>query len=348
MLGTILHIGACGPIMNPFVIFLKNNFDFQQHEFLLTKTKDEPEFAGIKNVNLAERKPLARIRHLFLSVFKMHQAKKVIIHGLFDPKLVVILFFTPWLLKKCYWVMWGGDLYIYELGERDWRWSLREFFRRPVIRNMGYLVAYTKGEVSLAQKWYGCRGQHIRCFFYTSNLYSEYHIASNPSSCVKILAGNSADPSNNHLEIFENLEKFKDQDIKIYAPLTYGNSDYAKIIIEQGVKKFGCKFIPLTEHMSFDQYVDFLADIDIAIFSHNRQQAMGTIRTLIGLGKKVYMKQYLTSAISLKEDGVKVFDIKHITLTKNFLQRDKNILRVKELFSHDRLVRCLSHIWENK
>jgi hypothetical protein len=40
---------------------------------------------------------------------------------------------------------------------------------------------------------------------------------------LSILLGNSADPSNNHVEALERLLPYRDQDIKIYAPLSYGD-----------------------------------------------------------------------------------------------------------------------------
>ena len=38
--------------------------------------------------------------------------------------------------------------------------------------------------------------------------------------------------------------------------------------------------------MNNKDYIQFLNQIDIAVFNHNRQQAMGTIRSLLGMGKK--------------------------------------------------------------
>ncbi|MFC6669724.1 hypothetical protein [Marinobacterium aestuariivivens] len=53
----------------------------------------------------------------------MWQAEKIILHGLFNSHIFYILAFQPWLLRKCSWVIWGGDLYIREAKIRDWRWK---------------------------------------------------------------------------------------------------------------------------------------------------------------------------------------------------------------------------------
>lgn len=294
MTKKILHIAGCDKFIPPFIEFVKEHFDFKVHEFLLTGGMAQGQLKLHPNVQLSKRSILEYLQHYVQAIIKMHQAKKIILHGLFDIRMVYILFFMPWLLKKCYWVMWGGDLYVYQLGERNWKWKVPEFFRRPVIKNMGHLVTYIKGDYELAQQWYGAKGQYHECFMYTSNLFKEYDVPKKQHSGFNILVGNSADPSNNHLEVFDKLEAFKNQDIKVYTPLSYGNQDYAQTIIEQGQQHFDDKFEALTEHMPFNQYLEFLGKIDIAIFNHKRQQAMGNTITLLGLGKKVFMRSDVT------------------------------------------------------
>ena len=42
--------------------------------------------------------------------------------------------------------------------------------------------------------------------------------------------------------------------------------------------------------LPLSDYLKILGKIDIAIFNHERQQAVGNITSLLGLGKKVYIK----------------------------------------------------------
>lgn len=345
MTRKILHISGCDKFIPPFVEFIKENFDFKQHEFLLTGGMSEESLIKAENVHLAKKTLIARLSHYFKVLIKMHQADKVILHGLFDIKLVFILFCTPWLLKKCYWVIWGGDLYVYQLGERNWKWKVREFFRRSVIKNMGNFITHTTGDFELAKKWYGASGKHHRCFSYISNMYHEVSFSKEASNTINILVGNSADPTNNHLEVFEMLETFKEQDIKIIVPLTYGDQVYAQEVINEGKKRFSDKFESINEHMSFDQYLRFLANIDIAIFNHKRQQAMGNIRTLLGMGKKVHMRNELTSTKSLIDDGIKVFSLDQINTVVFFPEADSNKMKMKDIYSKERLIQCLGKVF---
>ena len=341
----ILHIAGCDKFIPPFIEYVKKNFVFNEHEFLLTNGMAANELRNDSNVSLSNRNIIGRLKHYVDAIIKMHQAKKVILHSLFDMKIVILLFFMPWLLKKCYWVMWGGDLYVYQLGERNWKWKTREFFRRPVIKNMEYFVIYTVGDYELAQKWYNAKGRLCRCFVYTSNMYKDYQVSEKQHASINILVGNSADPSNNHAEVFDKLEAYKDQNIKIYAPLSYGSPIYAKQVIAEGKRRFGDKFEALTEYMVFNQYLEFLGIVDIAIFNHNRQQAMGNIRTLLGLGKKVYIKQSLTSTATLNLDGITTFCLDSFSLEPTFPQSKKNIEIIKEIFSDSNLKKCLANVF---
>lgn len=346
MPNKILHIAGCDKFIPPFVELIKENFEFKQHEFLLTGGMAENNLIKASNVHLAKKTVAGRLGHYFKALIKMHQADKIILHGLFDIRMVFILFFTPWLLKKCYWLIWGGDLYAYQLAKRTWKWKVREFFRSTVIKRMGYFVTYTKGDYELAKKWYGASGSLIRCFYYTSNLYTPLQAVREKREAVYIMVGNSADPTNNHIEVFEKLSKFKDENIKVYAPLTYGNQEYARLVIDKGVKVFGDKFKPLVEHMSKDDYMYFLSQIDIAVFDHNRQQGMGNTRTLLGMGKKVYMRPHLTSTQTLQVDGVKTFTLKEFDLNYQFPESEGNINIIKSIFSKENLKKGLGEVFD--
>lgn len=342
----ILHIAGCDKFIPPFIEFVKEHFDFEQHQFYLTKGMADHELKPHPNVKLGKPGIANRIKEYLQLIIPMHQAEKIILHGLFNWHIVVMLFFMPWLLKKCYWVMWGGDLYVYQLGERNWKWQLREFFRRPVIRNIGHLVTYIKGDYELAQQWYGAKGSYHECFMYTSNLYKDYQVPEKHHTSINILVGNSADPSNNHFGMLETLEAFKDQDIKIYAPLSYGNPEHAQQVITEGQKQFGEKFIPLTEMMPFQEYLEFLGLIDIAIFNHKRQQAMGNTITLLGLGKKVYMRSDVTQWQFFKEHGIDVFDIEAFNLTDLEVEKvQHNRQYIKDYFSEKNYQQQLSELF---
>ena len=341
----ILHIGNTDKFIPPFIELVKENFDFSQHEFLLTSGgMAEEELRNYPNVYLSKPGKLGTLKYLLKSLVQMHKADKVILHGLFNIRLVQMLFFTPWLLKKCYWAMWGGDLYAYKLGRDKKSWKRNEFFRRPVIKNMGNLLSYVEGDVQLAREWYGAKGEYHECIMYPSNMYKEYIVPSKQNNTINIQVGNSADPSNNHLEALEKLLPFKEQDIAIYVPLSYGDEEHAQKVIKQGKEWFGDKFKPLIEFMPFDEYLKLLGTIDIAIFNHKRQQAMGNTITLLGLGKTVYMRSDTTQWQFFKEKNIIVGDIIDLRDLKN-LDVNGNQEKIKYYFSKENNLQQLNKLF---
>ena len=89
MATKVLHVASCDKFIPPFVEFVKENFDFTQHEFLITNGMASKELKITPNVHLSNRS----MQYYWQAMIKMHQAKKVILHGLFDIKLVCLLFF---------------------------------------------------------------------------------------------------------------------------------------------------------------------------------------------------------------------------------------------------------------
>lgn len=340
----ILHIGHCDKFIPPFIEIIKEEFSFECHEFMLSKGGFEEHIRDSKNINLIGSSKLARRYYYLQIIFKMHFADKIFLHSLFDIKIVKILFYFPWLLKKCYWVIWGGDLYVYQNKAQNKSWKKKEFFRRPVIKNMGHLVTYIPGDVELARKWYGARGQYHECFMYTSNTYKELDISNSRKYTINIQIGNSADSSNNHIEILKKLLPFKDQDIRIYAPLSYGEQANAKKVISKGKELFGDKFIPLIDFMPFEQYLEFLGSINIAIFNHQRQQAMGNTITLLGLGKTVFIRSDTTQWQFFQDNKIEVYDTKNLNSLSN-KNHINNIQKIKDYFSDSTLKNQLREIF---
>ena len=217
-----------------------------------------------------------------------------------------------------------------------------------MIPHLGYLVTYVPGDVELARKWYGAKGKHMECLMYPSNIFTPVELPNVGHTTTTILIGNSADPSNNHYEVFDHLKKLEDQNFKLVCPLTYGDKDNAERIGAEGFKQFGDRFVPLLDFMPYEDYLKVLVEIDIAIFAHRRQQGMGNAITLLGLGKKVYMRSDVTPWAMFNGLGVKIFDLLKINLSAmddSVLKENK--LRIKDNFSKVMLIRQLHNIFKD-
>jgi hypothetical protein len=339
--GEILHICLLDKFIPPFIEFIKENFEFERHTFHLSGDIDK--YSVTKGTNVLLFMGTGR---LFKLLHAMYRAKRIILHGLFDPKIVELLALQPWLLKKCYWVMWGGDLYHYKFRERNKNDDRHERIRAFVIKRVGHLVTYIKGDYELAQKWYGATGVYHECLMYPSNLYKESPTRSESDSYLNVLVGNSAEPSNNHLKVFDSLKPLMHEGVRIYCPLSYGDSDYAAQIASKGKQLFGEQFTALLDFIPIEKYLELLGKIDIAIFAHKRQQGMGNTITLLGNGKKVFIRSDVTPWKLFTSLGVHIFDANSIEISEEKISNLSNNTKViSEYFSTANLVKQYNNLF---
>lgn len=321
--------------MLPFIDFVDEHFAIEDHRFIIhgeVDNGDLPQAQHIIHYPSLLKKALPLMA-------EMRAARKIILHGLFSSHLLYLLMLQPWLLKKCYWTIWGGDLYVHDAEEKDWRWHKNEWVMQFVISRLGHFITHIRGDYELAQEWYGAKGHWHECFMYTSNLCRDYPIEPPPHDGIHILLGNSATPTNNHLDALEKLRPFADENIKIYCPLSYGDASYGDFVSQEGKAIFGAKFIPLRDFMPLKNYLELLSNIDAAIFNHNRQQGVGNITTLLALGKKVYIRKEITTWALFRDLGCNIFDINEVNIQPIIEENSKmNSAILKENFSSHRLV----------
>jgi hypothetical protein len=299
--------------IEPYIKSIEKYFNFQEHKFIIiSKNIDNPYYNKKENIFQYENK-----KDYFRILKDLYLADNIFLHGLFNRNILIILFLQPWLLKKAKWILWGGDLYSYKKYKKKTKMKSKifEFMRAKVIKNVEGIITYINGDYKLAQKWYKTKANLYESIMYLSNIPS-YNISKTKISMsnhnknhVFMQVGNSADPSNNHIEILDKIKKDinKNEKIKIICPLSYGKKDHAKKVIQYGKKLFGKNFVPLKKFMDLKTYNKLQSNIDIAIFNHQRQQAMGNILTLLYLGKKVYIRDDIVTWNFMQENDIKVF-----------------------------------------
>lgn len=337
-----VHIIHNDKFIVPFMEFVAEHFDANEHLYIFAFDDNMVKFPipeGTNVKDITNRYPGKKNLLKFSAAVTPHiiRAEKVILHGLFSSDLVNYLYTHRWFLKKCYWVMWGGD---YAFPERQ------PCRKKYVLKNMGFVVNGLTRDYENAKAWYGFKGTHIQCFFYTTNLYKEYDIQPKVHEGINILMGNSADRSNDHLGLFEKLLPFAGESIRIYAPLSYGNAYYADEVEHVGRARFGKRFIAMRSYMPFEKYLEFLGSIDIAIFNHKRQQAFGNIILLLGLGVKVYIHKDSVLTEVMKEYDLAVFDNDDIVLERlDEETKIRNLANVRKNFNSEALRECLAKVF---
>lgn len=115
--------------------------------------------------------------------------------------------------------------------------------------------------------------------------------ATEPSrlSGADILVGNSATPENNHLETFALLATLDLSDRNVVVPLSYGDPAYADEIESAGFELFGERFRPIRQYLPFTEYTKLIAQCDVIVMGHLRQQALGNVARALWQGAHVYL-----------------------------------------------------------
>lgn len=333
----VLHVGTSNKFTAPLFRFMAAHGIAAGHQ-MLSRREDVPWPENLTAYYVRKR----GLGWLIAFIRMAREADKIVLHGLFNQKTILLLFLWPSLLPKCHWVIWGGDLYRYQSRKRRLGWRFAELYRRPVIRNMGHLLTYVEGDVELAREWYGARGRYHECLMYPSNVYRDTPAISisREGALVNVQIGNSADEGNHHLEAFSLIKSRKALDVQVHVPLAYGGKGrYVQRVLEAGRELFGERFSPITSFMPIDEYLCFLGSIDIAVFNHRRQQAMGNILALLAREKKVYLRSEVTSMQMLEKLGIKIYRTEEFNLDPIPADIAKlNGRIVKEYFSEETLL----------
>ena len=167
-----------------------------------------------------------------------------------------------------------------------------------------------------------------------------------------IQIGNSATESNNHVDAFFVLNKFKNEAIQLVLPMSYGNPKYSLFVKKYGHDLFNNKIEYLEKFVPRNEYIKKLQETDICIMFHNRQQAFGNCIPLLMLGKKLFLKKENSLFPFFKSMGVIIFDANDIEkmtfeeFSKPLSEEEKNKNRaiLQGLFSQEKRLGYLREI----
>ncbi|WGP00386.1 TDP-N-acetylfucosamine:lipid II N-acetylfucosaminyltransferase [Saccharophagus degradans] len=133
-----------------------------------------------------------------------------------------------------------------------------------------------------------------------------------------VVIGNSAFPSNNHLEVFDVLAKHN-VSRPILLPLAYGDVGYKEHIKSVAAEVFGDSVNVVDQFMPVEQYNRLLLNYDSMIINACRQQALGNIIVALYIGAKVFVREESPVYAFFKNKGVTIF-------TVEMLEKDLTLL----------------------
>ena len=344
---TILHLGNTSIFVSSHIEMLEKHFNIEHHHFFLLNSPASKDVKIHQNIEFLSRRPFSFIAYCKLTLLAL-SSDKIIIHGMNDIVVIFILWLLPNLPKKTTWILWGSDLYEHQEKNKGIKLKIKEFFKRRVLRKIDCISTTIPEDFELAKKWYGVSATYIENIIYKS------HIARvlneqirEESETTRIQLGNSATKSNLHFDAIDTLSQTS-ANIKVYCPLSYGDEDYGRQVVEYGINKLGDRFVPMLDFMDFEKYNRYMAGIDISIFNHSRQQAMGNIIGMLSLGKKVYLNNNATPYTYFKRKGFHVYSLKdgidYTPLTK--AESTHNIDLASRVFSEKNMIESWRQVFE--
>ena len=174
-----------------------------------------------------------------------------------------------------------------------WRMSGKLARERRVLKRLDGVVAQLPAEFQLLRErgWLrpGCRHHRLPVLHLADLIDSSGQVSGGRGG--DILVGNSATPSNNHLEAFERIGEWNLRGRSVVVPLSYGDPRYRDVVIRDGEKRFGSRFKPLTEFLPLKDYLSVTANCGTVIMNHRRQQAIGNIIGALWRGADVYLPE---------------------------------------------------------
>mgnify|MGYP004516745933 CR=1 FL=1 len=294
----IAHLIPDEKFTNKIINFFTNEFEDIENNFIVYYDGHVFYGGNFNNVNYVNN--LCKEEDDIINILK--KSDKIVVHGFDSIDLILFLNKHIALTKKCIFLIWGADIYNDHLFLKSHQGlfikrRIKTHMKKRMLRRSRNFMTFTYDDFNKAHDWFGIKGNRYDCLYPSNlnisglkqiekNLYKQ----KNPD-IVRIIVGNSATETNNHFEAFAKLSKFKDKNINVYCPLSYGDMNYAIEVEKEGKKIFKEKFIPIKNFMNIDEYSKLLASMDIGIFAYNRQQATENLEILSYFGAKMYLKK---------------------------------------------------------
>lgn len=344
----ILHIATDEKFINAANFVFEKAFP-ESNTFLIVKPSANPVLRYVKaesNVEFIVQS--SETRRLIINRSRNYDV--VVLHGVDSLKADVFLADEH---KEKYWgIVWGAEVYnentlkvsllgpkttvlSQKLERRSLIETLKSLYRR--VRTKDQSLAHV-GKVSAAISQLinivSCFREEFDFFmdqkaikanakFIQFNYYPLEFLFKDESARIKgnnILVGNSASLTNNHLEAIDILSKLTLSERRVYIPLSYGDSRYAKEVTRYAKQRLPRNAEPVEGFLPLAAYNELISNCGIVVMNHYRQQAVGNILAAIYLGAKVFLNR-TTLYDFLKRLGCCIYLIEEdLVLDKNAFQ----------------------------
>jgi len=308
-----------------------NEVNKQENFFIIVNDNDKLTYVDSKNCLML--RPAALYLFILKNFFSLRK-KTIILHSVKKFSKIATMLLPPGC--KVVWIGFGFDYYGYiKYSKFNFFKKITEFlflkkidFFSPVLINEYDLirnsVPYFKPQIL---DW----NYDVVTFYWDTIL---------PIMEYKILIGNSATITNNHIEILTILEKLNLK-CEIVVPLSYGSVDYKNEILSI-LESIDLETRPLLDYMDINDYYNEICSCSHVIMNHSRQQAYGNIMIALFAGCKIFLRRENPLYEYLKTSGFYIYTIDDIEqeITSKLIinEKEHNQKLAKYLYSKTRFL----------
>lgn len=292
------------------------------------------ELKQYKNVKLCTERQILRL-------FK--KSRWIFLHPLSLSKLKTILLDKK-VASKIIWRTWGHDIRL--LNKHDIFHELLFSAYVNKIKQFRAIGVANEIDCENVEKVFGSTVETVTLNYFGTNqkYYSLKKIENEPvenKNQIRIMIGHNGGIADNHFELINLMQKFKNEDVVFSFPLSYGDKKRIENIKQYAISKLGagkCEFIET--FVPFEEYARYVKNIDVALMDQEYSNALGNISILIYFHKKIYVNDKGDFARSFRKKGIEVNytgDIKNQTFEQFYTQGNFQE-KYNEYISHGALV----------
>lgn len=340
MMKRILHCVLDEKFIDPLIGVINICENQCSHEYVCVTKKRKERFNFIKNTGVVD--------NILEGDFLIHLEEKsynaIILHSLsaLAPRLIVKI---PQSINVV-WIAWGYDIYQPIYGHNSLIPIKRIFHRKTQYYRFRELLSWFRNNLNkykirlreiniedainrfdyfsgiIPEEYQLIKNNKKNIFFKAKACYFSYADVTQPikedniqqqfSKGTNILIGNSADETNNHMDIIQLLSNYNLKDKKVICPLSYaGTTKYVNAVVSYGKNRLGDSFTPIKNFMKYDQYLGLLSTAGYSIYYLERQQALGNIVLSIWNGNMVFLSESSVMYPFFKNRGYYIYTIQY-------------------------------------
>lgn len=285
---------------------------------------------------------LAKVRFLkstylyYFWFFLKFRYKSIVIHGLYSEFLKYFIIKNKKSIPVV-WIGWGFDYGAYyrvnlfkektnklvleynlgrevQISNRFMSFLKVKADEKKVLSNINYCAPVLENEFEIVNGFYPDSGMAFIDWNYLTieddiiKGFEDARIEGN-----NLMFGNSSNPLNNHLDGFEEIDRFKFSFDRIICPLSYGDKTNKKHVLKLGSELYGARFIPIIDFLEYREYVNCLISCKYLFVNSIRQIALGNIVLMLYLGAYVILDRRNPVYTFFRSKNIQVFCIEEAT-----------------------------------